>query len=456
MEDEASKMEGIDSGKKAVLFILPSIFTVLLTSTYGVADALVVVTKLGPDALASIVSILPIQYLLTALSMMFASGSASHIGHLIGRKEYQRASSHMSTIILFVTAVSVTIMLMFATIIGTITHFIGVNGVILSGAMEYGQAFSFAIPFFMMQYLVSQILIVTGRGKSATALLSLGLILNIVYDFYMISFTDLGLSGTGYSTIVGTMFSTLGCVYLLYFDKKSILKRELPSKNLRILIPICKNGLPQTINTLTLAISTTLLLMFSVKLTGTESIAARSIAINLQALLNSLYIGYNQGSISLTSYFYGKEDRNRIIMMFRTGMIFAIVLGLIGMVTLQIFDTVIADLFMESEYTKERVNAYLTTMSYTFIMTGLNMFVASMFVAASDSKHANLISFTRTVYLGIPVLCIMSLAFGTYGLAHSSIITEGLTLCLTVFLVYRYGYRCGFLKKEPFTPHLME
>ena len=79
MEDEASKMEGIDSGKKAILFILPSIFTVLLTSTYGVADALVVVTKLGPDALTSIISILPIQYLLTALSMMFASGSASHI-----------------------------------------------------------------------------------------------------------------------------------------------------------------------------------------------------------------------------------------------------------------------------------------------------------------------------------------------------------------------------------------
>ena len=451
MEDEVSRMNGVTSIGNAILFILPSIFTVLLTSIYGVADALVVSSHFGANALAAVIVILPIQYLLTAISMMFASGSASHISHLIGRGDYKRASSHMATVILFVTAVAVLITVMFTTIIGTITHFIGINGAVLSGAMEYGMAFSFAIPFFMLQYVVSQILIVMGRGKSATMILSTGLLLNIVYDLYMVSFTDLGLSGTGYSTIVGTMFSTLGCLYLIYFDKKAILKRELPSTDLKILIPICKNGLPQTINTLTLAVSTTLLLMFSVKLTGSETVAARSVSINLQALLNSLYIGYNQGSISLASYFYGKGDRERISMMFRTGIIYTVTLSIIVFVSLQSVDSIIADLFMESEYSKERVKAYLDSTSFTFIMTGLNMMVASMFVAASDSKHANLISLTRTLYLGIPVLCIMSLTLGAYGLGIASIITESLTLCLTVFLVYRYGYKYGFLRKDPFS-----
>ena len=453
MEDEVSKMEGITSGGKAMLFIIPSIFTVLLTSIYGVADACMVSIHLGPDALASVVSVLPIQYLLTAVSLMFASGSASHISHLIGRRDYKRASSHMATIILFVATVAIAIMLMFATIIGLMTHFLGINGTVLTGAMKYGTAFSFAIPSFMLQYVVSQILIVTGRGKSAAMILSTGLLINIVYDSYSLMFTDLGLSGTGYSTIFGTMFSTLGCLYLLYFDKKAILKREFPSKNLKILIPICKNGLPQTINTLTLAISTTLLLMFSVKLTGTESVAARSVSINMQALLNSLYIGYCQGSISLTSYFYGKEDRDRISMMFRTGIIYTMILGTVVFITLQSVDTFIANMFVDSEYARERVNAYLNTTSYTFIMTGLNILVASMFVSASDSKHANLISLTRTLYLGIPVLCIMSLTMGAYGLGIANIISEGLTLCLTAFLVCRYGYKCGFLRKNPLMSH---
>lgn len=450
MDEDISKMEGINTKTKAFLFILPSMFTVLLTSIYGVADACVVAFHLGSNALASVVSILPIQYFLTAISMMFASGSASHISHLLGRKDYKTASSHMATILIFVTVVAIIIMLTFATTIGVVTHFIGVDQNVLSGSMEYGMAFSFAIPFFMMQYVVSQILIVSGRGKSATMILSAGLLLNIAYDFYMVTFMDMGLSGTGYSTIVGTMFSTGACLYILYFDKRSVLKRELPSKNVRIMAHVCKSGLPQTINTLTLAISTTLLLMFSVKLTGSETVAARSVSINLQALLYSLFIGYNQGSISLTSYFFGKGDRERISMMFQTGVLYTAFIGIVIFVMLQTFNESIANMFMENDYAKERVKSYLYTTSYTFIITGLNMLVASMFVAASDSKHANMISLTRTLYLGIPILCIMSLLLGAQGLGIASTCSEFLTLALTAFLVCRYGYKYGFLEKEPF------
>lgn len=450
MDYETTKMEHVDSGKKAVLFILPSIVTVLLSSVYGIADALIVAYHFGADALASVITVLPIQHLIAAIGMMFATGAASHISHYIGRKDYENASSHMSTILIFESVVAIALMLMFATIIGLVSHFIGVEGKVLQGAEAYGMAFSLAIPFYLMQSVTSQILIVSGRGKTASLILFAGLMINLIYDMYQTEYTGMGLAGTGYSTAVGTAFSTALCLYLLYFDKKSVLKPRLPSKNLRIMISVCKNGIPQMLNTVSLALSTTLLLMFSTKLTGSETIAARAVSINLQVLLYSLCIGYTQGSTSLTSYFFGKGDRDRVSMMFRTGLVYTAILGAFVFVLLHVLRDPIAQLFMESEYASERVKAYLFSLSYSFVIAGTNLFASSMFVAASDSKHANMISLTKALYVGVPLLCILSLSFGADGLGIASICTDLITLALSTLLIYRYGYSYGFLRKEPF------
>ena len=139
-------------------------------------------------------------------------------------------------------------------------------------------------------------------------------------------------------------------------------------------------------------------------LLGENGVAAITIMIYSQFLLNTLYIGYSMGIAPIIGFNYG--NRNDV----QQKRVFSISMRFIGLASVLIFSismfggSNIVRLFADdiSEVYQIAANGF-TIFSYSFLFCGLNNFTSAMFTALSNGKVSAVFSFLRTFgLLGSP------------------------------------------------------
>lgn len=327
---------------------------------------------------------------------MLATGGNAIVSRKMGAGEGQEAKEAFTLLMITGAVIGFLILLCGTIWIDPIIYALGASDLLFPYCKGYLMTLLLFIPANVLQTLFSNLFATAGKPGLGFGLSVLAGIANIILDYVFIALCGLGIRGAALGTGFGYLIPTV--VGLIYFARsKGALAFAKPKLKWEIIKESCFNGSSEMVGQLAAAITTFLFNNTMMDLLGEDGVAAITIVIYSQFLLNTLYIGYSMGVAPVIGYNYGSKNS------VQQKKVFKISIGFIAAASVLIFavsmfgGSYIVRLFAEepSEVYQIAANGF-TIFSFSFLFCGLNTFTSAMFTALSNGKVSAILSFLRT------------------------------------------------------------
>ncbi len=429
---------------RAILLLsIPAVLEMIMESIFVVVD-IFFVSKLGPDAIATVgltESLLTIVY---AISLGLATATTSMVSRRIGEKNPDKASETAFQAILTGVIVSVIIAVPGALFARDLLDIMGASPVIVNEMSGYATIVLAGNTVVMLLFIINAIFRSAGDAAIAMRVLWIGNIINMILDPCLIfgfgPFPEMGIKGAAIATTTGRGIAVMYQVYLLFFGKKRI---QLSVKhfgiNFRIIFRLIKISLGSIGQNL-IATSSWIALVRIISIFGSEIVAGYTIAIRIINFIilpswgisnaASTLVGQNLGA--------GKPDRaERSVMI--TGWVNMIFLGIVGIIFV-VFPEPFIRLFISDPEVLKTGAACLRIISIGFIGYGFGMVLVNSFNGAGDTTTPLKINIFSYWLIEIPLAYLFAISSGMNenGVYLAIVIAETI-MTLTAYLVFRRG-----------------
>ena len=421
------------------LFALPSIISMVFMSLYSMVDGVFVARLVGTDALSSINIVFPIIITTIAFATMLGSGGNAIIAKKIGEGKVKEARENFSTIVWTTFFIAVIFCILCFVFLNPILRFLGANSDILGFCRDYAIFTLIFLPFTMFGIVFQTFFITEGKAHYSLIFTIIGGISNIILDYVFIKIVGMGIIGAAIATGIG--YTIPGLFGLLYFsfNRKGALYLTKPKFNSKLLISTCTNGSSEMVSTISAAVVTLLLNNVLMRMIGVDGVAAVTVVLYVQDLLNAVFMGYSIGVAPLISFNYGKNEPERL------HKIFSISIKSIFILCTCVFAFAFfkGDLLV-SIFADKNSNVYalginaVKLFSFAFLFIGLNLFSSSLFTAFSNGKISAVISFLRTLVFVVISVLTLPLVLGVNGVWLSVPLAEFLAIIVSIYFLRKY------------------
>ena len=294
-----------------IRFSLPAIAMLVLSSLYTMVDGVFVSRFVGSDALSSINIVVPLDYFIYGLGVMFGSGGSAVIGRRLGEGRNDDAKSALTLITLAATAAGIFFSIIFGIFMEPISRVLGAGDKLMPYCVSYGRIiFSLAV-FTVIQLMNNTLIVTAGHPRLALVLTIISGVLNMVLDYFFIVVCDMGINGAALGTIISRIVGALLSVIFLISNKKGLTYKK-PKWEGRMLLRVTGNGSSEMISNLSSSVTTFLFNLTVLRLVGDDGVAAITIILYMQYFFTAVYLGFSTGTAPVISYNYGREDWNYI------------------------------------------------------------------------------------------------------------------------------------------------
>ena len=411
---------------------------------YTIVDTIFVAQFVNTDALSSVNIVCPVINITVGLGTMLATGGNAIVSRKMGAGENQEAKEEFTLLILTGAAIGFLIFLGGTIWIDSLVYSLGASDLLFPYCRDYLIVLFWFIPANILQTLFSNLFVTAGKPGLGFGLSVLAGAANIILDYIFIVLCGLGIRGAALGTGFGYLLPTVAG--LVYFARsKGTLSFTRPKMKWAVIGESCFNGSSEMVSQLATAVTTFLFNRTMMNLLGENGVAAITIIIYSQFLLNTLYIGYSMGTAPIIGFNYG--NRNDV----QLKRVFAISMRFIGLASVLVFavsmfgGSYIVRLFADhtSEVYLIAANGF-TIFSYSFLFCGLNNFTSAMFTALSNGKLSAALSFLRTFGLLSGGILLLPRIWGIAGVWLAVPFAEGIMFIVSAAcLVHerkRYAY----------------
>ncbi len=305
-----TRVNGITEGRisqQLLLFFFPILFGTFFQQLYNTVDAIVVGQYLGTEALAAVgggtgTAINLLIGFFTGLS----SGATVIISQFYGAKDYKDTNKAIHTAMLIAILGGIIILAVGILFTRPILELIGTPEDVIGLAEEYMRIYFLGSVFNTVYNMGAGIFRALGDSKKPLYFLIVSCVVNIILDVLFVGFTDMGVAGAAWATIISQAASAiLVIIYLRKLDsdiKLSLRHLKIDSSILRNTLRI---GLPTGIQSILYTISN-LLIQANVNAFGTATAAAWAaygkldavywMAINAFGIAATTFVGQNYGA----------------------------------------------------------------------------------------------------------------------------------------------------------------
>ncbi len=419
-------------------FSFPTVVMMIFMGLYTIADTVFVAQFVNTDALSSINIVCPVINVTVGLGTMIATGGNAIVSRKMGAGKIQEAKEAFTLLIIAGAAIGFIVLLGGIIWIDKLIYALGASKLLFPYCKNYLLVLFLFIPANVLQTLFSNLFVTAGKPGLGFWLSVLAGVANIILDYVFIVLCNLGIQGAALGTGFGYLIPTIAGLTFFTWGK-STLSFTRPKWKWAVIRESCFNGSSEMVGQLSSAITTFLFNNTMMDLLGEDGVAAVTIIIYSQFLLNTLYIGYSIGIAPVIGFNYGNRNSVQQKKVFHLSMQFIAAASVLSFASSVFGGSYIVRLFAEdtSEVYRIATNGF-TIFSFNFLFCGLNNFTSVMFTALSNGKVSAALSFLRTFGLLSAGLILLPRIFGITGVWLAVPVAEGIMFLVSVFCLIRY------------------
>ena len=395
---------------------IPAIIGLVFMSLYNVIDTIFIGQTVGSMGIAGLAISFPLIGIYGSIAIMLSTGSASIISRALGAKNKKKAKGILGNFftLSFLSGVILTTLgLLF---LEPILRGVGASDILLPYAIDYAKIVIAGILVFMFSTASSDIIRAQGNARYAMMIMIIPMIINIILDYLFIIVWNWGLSGAALATVIGqTVGAILAIIYFVSpLNAVRIRLKEFIPKLVFIkeIIVIGASSFTRTVvKTGTMIIFNHSLIFYG----GEIAIAALGILAKVMGFMIMPMVGFVHGLQPVLGYNYGAKKFARAKESIINAIIKVTVYSTILLVPLVFFPEPFIRIFTNEI---ELIDLSKNIMRITFILLpimGFQHIASGIYQTMGKAKMAIFLSLLRQAILLIPLVLILPLFFGLYG-----------------------------------------
>lgn len=437
-DTQHQKMTEEPIAKLVVTLAIPTIFSMLITSIYNVADAYFV-SKLGTSATGAIGIVFSLMAVIQAIGFTVGMGAGSAISRLLGKREEAQAQKIASSALFISLVLGTLLSLLGLRFLKKLMLLLGASETMLPYAMDYAGYILYVAPVTCAAFVLNNLLRAEGKTKPAMVGIVAGGLLNIGLDPLFIFFFERGVEGAAIATAISQVVSFLILLFF-YIRKKTIIRfsfRKI-AKEFAVYKAFLKDGMPSLFRQ-GLASMATIALNHVAAAQGDAAVAAMSIVGKLFMVVYCILIGFGQGYQPIAGYNYGAKKYDRVKSAFR----FTVWIGSVGMTLLGIGLYVITPWlirkFVPNDVKVTEIGvAALRMQSVVMPFTALGVACNMTFQAIGKPVIATFLAACRQGVFFLPFIWLFPGFFGIWGMEFAQPAADVATFLVCIPFVFYF------------------
>ena len=410
---------------------LPCIISMLVTAFYNMADTFFVGMLKSNSATGAVGVVFSLMAIIQAVGFFFGHGSGNFISRELGKHNYEEASNMAATGFFSALAAGLLICVLGQIFLEPLAYFLGSTDTILPYAKAYLRVILIGAPWMTASLVLNNQLRFQGSAAYAMVGIASGAVLNIGLDPLLIFVFGMGVAGAAWATIFSQFVSF--CLLLIGCTKGGNLHIHISRVQLKwpYYAMIIKGGLPSLARQ-GLASVATICLNQAARSYGDAAIAAMSVVQRIMMFGASAMIGFGQGFQPVCGFNYGARLYHRVKEGFwfcvKTSTVFLFAVGTLGF----IFAPQLVALFRDDPQVIAYGATALRFQCVTFCFQGWVVMSNMMLQTIGRTAPATFLAMARQGVFFIPLVWILSAAFGMLGIQMTQTVSDCLTLICAI------------------------
>lgn len=442
MEEKSERylFEEMPVGRAVATLSIPTIISQVVTMIYNLADTFFIGQIGDPLMVAAVSLVSPWFNLLTALGNLFGLGGSSLISRMMGAQN-RRDIKYVSAFSIWGGAV-VTLAFSLATyfVRTPLLNFLGASPDTYGYAEDYllWVVVLGGVPT-MVSLALGHLLRSEGHARQASAGMMFGGILNVALDPVFIFLFHLDVAGAAMATALSNAASVV--FFLISYrrlGRKTAVSLHPRYFTFRFTKPVFSVGLASALAT-ALGNASNMVMVHLASGYGDIPVAAYGIVKRIDQFPLNVSMGLCQGFMPLVGYNYASKDYRRMRRVSTFSWKVALVLSAGFVVCFAAFAPQILHLFIPEDETSTLGAAFLRIACLAVPLTSVNFLISYTLQAMGKGTQSAVLTFSRQGLLNIPLLIVMNLIFGLYGMIWTQLVVEVIMLPVSLGL-YTYTF----------------
>ncbi|OUN08737.1 MATE family efflux transporter [Flavonifractor sp. An92] len=425
-------------------YAIPSITATLVSSLYNIVDQVFIGQGVGYLGNAATNVSYPLSTICLAIALLLGIGSASRFSIFLGKGDPDKAARLVGNGVVWMAIAGLLYLLLGELFLSPLLRLFGATAEAMPLAREYAGIVLIGMPFLILTNGISNLIRADGSPRYSMLCMVAGAVVNTILDPIFIFCLHWGVAGAALATILGQILSFGLALRYLWRFRTVQLSRDCFRLDLRDNLRTFYMGISNSVNQLAITL-VQIVLNNSLTFYGAQSIygediplAACGIVMKTNAILLSIIVGISQGVQPIIGFNYGAGKYDRVQQAYRLAVCWNLVVSAVGFCLFQFFPGPILALFGSGEPLYfEFATRFMRIFLFMVLVNGVQLLSSNFFTAIGKALKGLLLSLTRQVFFLIPLILILPLRLGIWGVLLAAPIADGIAFLLSVFLVKR-------------------
>lgn len=425
-------------------FAIPSITATLVSSLYNIVDQIFIGQGVGYLGNAATNVSYPLSTICLAISLLLGIGSASRFSIYLGKKDVQRAARLVGNGVILMAGAGILYFALGELFLVPLLRLFGATNEVMPFARQYSEIVLVGMPFLILTNGISNLIRADGSPKYSMVCMVAGAVVNTILDPIFIFLLDWDVFGAALATILGQFLSFFLALRYLWHFRTVELTRSCFHLELRDNLRTLYMGISSCINQIAITL-VQIVLNNSLTYYGARSIygediplAACGIVMKTNAILLSIIVGISQGVQPIIGFNFGAGNYDRVRQAYLLAIRWNFVVSAVGFCLFQFCPAPIISLFGDGDPLYfEFAILFMRTFLFMVLVNGVQLLSSNFFTAIGKALTGLLLSLTRQVFFLIPLIFLLPLHFGIFGVLLAGPIADFIAFVVSVLLVSR-------------------